>query len=44
MNGELGNDVSKEQVSAVFTGRVDAGFRQEARPSEGHEATQLAVA
>lgn len=44
MNGELCNDVGQQQVSAVFTGGVHAGFRQQARPGERHEAPQLAIA
>ena len=44
MDGELGDDVSQEQVSAVFACGVHAGFGQQAGPGEGHEAPQLAVA
>jgi len=31
-------------VAAVFAGGVHAGFGQQARPGEGHEAAQFAVA
>lgn len=41
--GELGDDVGQQQVTAVFAGRVHAGFREQAWPGEGHEAPQLAV-
>lgn len=44
VNGELCDDVCQQQVAAVFTGRVHAGFGQQAGPGEGHEAPQLAVA
>lgn len=41
---ELGNDVRQQQVATVFAGRVHAGLGEQARPREGHEAAQLAVA
>lgn len=44
VNGKLCNDVSQEQVPAVFTGGIHACFGQQARPGECHEAPQLAVA
>lgn len=43
MDGELGDDVGQQQVSAVLAGRVHAGLGQQAGPGEGHEAAQLAV-
>lgn len=44
VNGKLCDDVGQEQMAAVLAGGVDAGFGQQARPGEGHEAPQLAVA
>lgn len=43
MNGELGDNVSQQEVTAVLAGRIHAGFGEQARPSEGHETPQLAV-
>lgn len=44
MNCKLCDDVGQEQMAAVFASGVDAGFGEQARPGEGHEAPQLAVA
>ena len=44
VDGKLGDDVGQKQVTTVFTGRIHAGFGQQARPSKGHEAPQLAIA
>ena len=41
VDGELGYDVSQQQVTVVLGCRVNALLGQEARPGEGHEATQL---
>lgn len=43
MNGELGDNVSQQEVAAVLAGRIHAGFGEQARPCEGHETPQLAV-
>ena len=41
VDGKLGNNVSKEQVSVVFGGRVHTLLGQETRPSKGHETPEL---
>lgn len=44
MNCKLCDDVGQEQMAAVFASGVDAGLGEQARPGEGHEAPELAVA
>lgn len=44
VDGEFGDNVRQEQVSAVLAGRVHAGLGEQAGPGKGHEAAQLAVA
>ena len=41
VNGELGDDVREEQVTVVLGQRVDAVLRQQTRPRERHQTTQL---
>ena len=43
MNGELGNDVGQQQVSAVFAGGIHTSLGEQAGPREGHQPAQLAV-
>lgn len=44
MNGEFGNDMRQQQVSAVFAGGIHTRLGEQARPREGHQTAQLAVA
>lgn len=41
VNGELGDDVTEQQVAVVSSGRVDAVFTEEARPSKGHQSAKF---
>lgn len=41
MDSKLGYDVSQEQVSMVLGSRVHTLLREEAGPSEGHEAPEF---
>ena len=41
VNGKLGDDVGQEQVAMVLGSRVHTLLGEEARPSKGHEATEL---